>query len=81
MHKRVNVTLPEETIRLIDRVTQKGDRSRLIDLAVKHYVESIGRTKIRQQLAEGAQRRAGRDLQLAEDWFSLEQEAWQGNGK
>src|SRR2546428_14019166 len=28
MHRRLNITLPEETIRLIDRVAAKGDRSR-----------------------------------------------------
>jgi len=31
MRKRVNITLPEETLELIDRVTEHGDRSRFID--------------------------------------------------
>jgi metal-responsive CopG/Arc/MetJ family transcriptional regulator len=38
MHQRINITLPEKTIRLIDRVAQ--NRSRFIDQAVKHYIRS-----------------------------------------
>ncbi len=30
-----------------------------------------------QQLIEGAIRNAERDLQMAEEWFPLEEEAWQ----
>ena len=76
MHKRINITLPAETIQLIDRVTAKGGRSRLIDRAVKHYVEGLGRENLRRQLQQGAVEQAERDLQLAEDWFPLDEEAW-----
>ncbi len=79
MHRRVNVTLPEETIQLLDRVAEKGDRSRLIAEAVKHYIQSTGRAALRKRLKQGAIRRADRDLHLAEEWFKLEEEAWQGD--
>jgi CopG family transcriptional regulator/antitoxin EndoAI len=75
MHQRVNITLPEDTLRLIDRVATKGDRSRFIDIAVKHYVDAIGRANLRKQLKEGAVRHASRDLSLAQEWFPLEEEA------
>jgi CopG family transcriptional regulator / antitoxin EndoAI len=77
MHRRINITLPEETLALIDRVAKLGDRSRFIDEAVKHYVQEVGRGKLRKQLQEGALRRAKRDLALAEEWFGLDEEAWQ----
>jgi CopG family transcriptional regulator/antitoxin EndoAI len=77
MHQRVNITLPEDTLRLIDRVAVKGDRSRFIDSAVRHYVDSIGRANLRKQLKEGAIARAGRDLGLTEVWFTLDEEVWQ----
>ena len=32
MHKRIDVTLPEETVRLLEEHAAKGDRSALIDL-------------------------------------------------
>ena len=77
MHRRINITLPEETLALIDRVAKQGDRSRFIDEAVKHYVQEVGRSKLRKQLQEGALRRAKRDLALAEEWFGLDEEVWQ----
>ena len=78
MHRRINVTLPEETVKLIEHVSRKGGRSRLIDLAIKRYITEIDRANLRKKLKEGALRRAPRDQKLAEEWFLLEDEAWQG---
>ena len=77
MHRRVNVTLPEETIQLIDRAVAPGDRSRFIDRAVRSFLKEARRTKLRELLKEGAVRRAERDVLLAEEWFSFDEEAWQ----
>ena len=71
LHRRINITLPEETVRLIDRVARKGERSFLISEAVRQYVASIGKTRLRRLLREGALRRAERDLSLAEEWYRL----------
>jgi CopG family transcriptional regulator/antitoxin EndoAI len=76
MHRRINVTLPDETIRLIDRVARKGDRSFLISEAVRHYVASVGKARLRRLLKEGALRRAGRDTGLAEEWCSADEAPW-----
>lgn len=76
MYQRINITLPEETLSLVDRVAEKGDRSRFIDLAIRYYVEAIGKAKLKKLLKEGAIARAERDLCLAEEWFTLEEEAW-----
>lgn len=76
LHRRINITLPEETIRLIDRVARKGDRSHLISEAVRHYVASLGKARLRRLLKEGALRHAERDLTIAEDWSSLDAEQW-----
>jgi CopG family transcriptional regulator/antitoxin EndoAI len=78
MHRRVNISLPEETVRLLDRVVKPGDRSRLIAMAIKRYVRDVGRANLRRLLKEGAVRNAPRDLALAESWFGLEEEAWPG---
>ncbi|MBI2119664.1 MAG: hypothetical protein HYT97_08565 [Elusimicrobia bacterium] len=74
-HKRVNVTLPPQTLKLIDKVTEKGDRSRLIDEAVRFYVKEIGYSNLRKRIREGALMRSSRDLELAEEWFALDNEA------
>lgn len=79
--KRVNITLPQKTLQLIERVAAKGDRSRFVDEAVHFYVKEAGRENLRVLLREGASVYAERDLGLAEDWFPLEQEVWQKEKK
>lgn len=78
-HHRINITLPTETLQQLDELVPKGDRSRFIHAAIQAYVAHIQKEKLRQQLKEGAIRRADRDRQLADDWFALEEEAWQQN--
>jgi len=77
MNKRLNITLPEQTVRLMDRVAGKGRRSSLIDRAVRRYVKEETRANLRKQLAESYRANAVFDLQLAEDWFPVKEEAWQ----
>jgi metal-responsive CopG/Arc/MetJ family transcriptional regulator len=62
-----NITLPEETVRLMDRVAGKGRRSSLIDRAVRRYVKEETRANLRKQLAAASQANAEEDLQLAQD--------------
>lgn len=76
VHRRINVTLSEETLELLDRVVDKGDRSRFIDEAVRYYIDDKGRRELKKRLKEGAIRRASRDLQLSQEWFPLEEEVW-----
>jgi CopG family transcriptional regulator/antitoxin EndoAI len=76
MNKRINIVLPEKTVRVLDRVTAKGARSRFIDRAVLHYVATRGRQNLRERLKEGYRVNAERDLDIAAEWFPLEEEAW-----
>lgn len=76
-YRRINITLPEETIRSIDRVAPKGDRSRFINEAVQDYIRRVGRANVRKLLKEASIRYADSDQRLAEEWFPLEEEAWQ----
>ena len=77
MNKRINVILPTTTVSVLDRVAAKGNRSALIDRAIRHYVETQGRQNLRERLKQEALANAGRDLQLVAEWFPLEEEAWQ----
>ena len=76
VHRRINITLSEDTLALLDRVADKGGRSRLIDEAVRYYIDEKGRSELKKRLKEGAIRRAAHDLQLTEEWFPLEEESW-----
>ena len=71
MNQRPNITLPEQTVRLLDRAVPKGQRSRLIDEAVKRFLTEPGRASLRKQLERGAKARAERDLDVAAEWFAL----------
>lgn len=78
-HKRVNVMFPQETLHIIDRVAQHGDRSSFIDKAVRFYIDEIGKANLKMQLKEGAQKRTHRDFEITKEWFLLEEETWRKN--
>ncbi|GIU77672.1 MAG: hypothetical protein KatS3mg005_0910 [Bryobacteraceae bacterium] len=77
MTKRINVVLPVETIRLLDRAAPKGQRSRLISEAVHYYMENQAKRRMAGRLKSGALAGARRDLEIAGEWFALDEEAWQ----
>ena len=68
--------LPEETLRLIRRVSPRGNRSLLITQAVRFYVEKQGLVALKKKIIEGAIRRSERDRTLAEEWFQLDNDSW-----
>src|SRR5271169_4540018 len=77
MSKRLNIMLPDATVKVLDRVAPKGDRSRFISQAVLHYVHTHSAANLRERLKQGALANARLDLEIAEEWFPVEQEAWQ----
>ncbi len=77
MSKRVNIMLPDATIKVLDRLAPKGDRSRFISQAVLHYVRTQSAANLRERLKRGALANAKLDLEIAGEWFPVEQEAWQ----
>jgi len=75
--QRIDVLLAPDTIRLLDRVASKGRRGRFIDQAVRYCVETKAHQHLRTQLTEGYRARARHDAEVAEEWFLLDEEAWQ----
>lgn len=75
-YKRVNLTLPADTLRLIFSVVEKGDRSSFVNQAVRSYIKEASRTNLRKKLRQGAIARASRDLSLAEEWFLVDEKIW-----
>ena len=76
MSVRINIILPETTVNMLDRVAARGGRSRFIDRAVLHYVEAQGKQHLRKQLEAGYRANSQEDLEIAAEWFPLEEEAW-----
>ena len=79
VRRRINISLPHSTVAMIDRLARKGDRCRLIQQAVDHYVEAVGHKRIRGMLIEGGMKRAARDRSLAEEWFAIDDAAWENS--
>jgi CopG family transcriptional regulator/antitoxin EndoAI len=77
MNKRINVILPSATVAVLDKVTAKGNRSALIDRAIRHFIKTQSQQKLRERLKQEALTNAERDLQMVAEWFPLEEEAWQ----
>ena len=76
---RINVTLPRHTLVLIDRVVEKGERSKVIDTAVLEYIKKTSKDNLRERLKEGAMRNAESDLALAGEWFAVDEAVWRKN--
>jgi CopG family transcriptional regulator/antitoxin EndoAI len=77
MSKRINIILPDSTIAVLDRVAPRGSRSRIISKAVLHYVKAQSRLSLRERLKQGYLANAQRDLEIAQEWFPIDEEAWQ----
>lgn len=73
--ERVNITLPKDTLRLIDRVTRKTNRSGFVERAVRFYIAETGQENLRRQLRASAKEHFARDRTIAEYWFPLESDA------
>lgn len=80
MQKRINVSLPEQTVRALDRVVSKGERSRFINHAILSSISGQSKASLRKRLAEGYTQRAEETLALVEEWFPIDEEAWQKSG-
>lgn len=76
MSKRVNITLPETTLAVLDRMAPRGQRSQFIANAVLQYAKGHSRKSLRERLKEEALANRNRDLEIAAEWFPLEEEAW-----
>jgi CopG family transcriptional regulator/antitoxin EndoAI len=74
MSKRINIVLPDQTLAILDRVAPRGSRSQLISRAVLYYVGSQGKETLRDRLKREALSNATRDIELAAEWFPLEEE-------
>ena len=75
-HIRINITLPEETVAMLDTVASKGTRSNFIDSAIRKQVHDMRKGSLRERLKTGAIERGKRDQAMSEEWFDIEEELW-----
>lgn len=75
--KRINITLPPETLEIIDRVSNKESRSKFINTAVRVYANRLERARLKLRLKQAYIERAEEDLAIAKEWEPIEREVWQ----
>lgn len=73
-YRRINITLPESTVTMLDSLADKGTRSIFIDEAIREHAKKLRRSHLRDQLKEGAIIHRTRDVEIAQEWFHLEDE-------
>ena len=72
--KRINITLPEQTLELIDQFGSEG-RSEFTKEAVQSYAQRLGKAELKRKLKLAYIERADEDRAMAQDWEPLEREA------
>jgi metal-responsive CopG/Arc/MetJ family transcriptional regulator len=70
---RLNITLPEEIIKLLE---EKKNKSRYIAEALKEKIEREEREKIEKLMKEGYSATAREDKELADEWEKTDIEEW-----
>jgi CopG family transcriptional regulator/antitoxin EndoAI len=76
MRKRINIVLPETTVKAISRMARPGQRSEFINQAVKHFVAHHSTEALRMQLEATAIRDRDLDREIAADWLAVDEQAW-----
>jgi hypothetical protein len=75
--KRVDFTLPIDTINLLNKTVPKGKKSELVNKALQVYIRHLKQKDLRKSMREEALADAGLDLHITGEWSAVDQEAWQ----
>ncbi|HYN38642.1 MAG TPA: hypothetical protein VES39_05270 [Rhodospirillales bacterium] len=75
MHRGISVALPEETVRLLNRIADRGEWAAIIGLAVRRYVEHAGPADLRRRLLDHGSATRHR-LDGPEAWSDIDDDAW-----
>ncbi|NES78406.1 MULTISPECIES: hypothetical protein [Okeania] len=73
MDRKLNITIPEATMQLIEETMPQENLEQLINKALNFYIKQNLSENLKEELRIGAIKRAKRDLQLAEEWYELEE--------
>ncbi len=76
--RRIIVTMPPDLLQQVEEMAAKlnFNRSQFIRRAVEEFLEEQRRRELRELLKEGYLYRAQESLEMAEEFYIAEQEAW-----
>ena len=70
--ERINITLPKDTLKLLDSVALKGNRSRLVHTAIRYYIRQKNKKTVKAHLQDAGEQHYLRDLEMDCDWFLVD---------
>lgn len=74
---RLTISMPIVAFNLLNQISAKNKRSKLIAEAVTRYAEELKKDALRKHLKEGYTARADRDREMTAEWFGIEQESYE----
>lgn len=75
--KRVDFTLPIDTISLLEKTVPRGKKSELVNRALQVYIRHLKQKALRKAMREEALADAELDLQTTQEWSAVDQDTWQ----
>ena len=73
---RLNITIPEELARQLDKLAGPRGKSRFIAETLRRGIEEIKNEELQKSLEEGYRAREKESLSIAKDFESVDLEGW-----
>jgi metal-responsive CopG/Arc/MetJ family transcriptional regulator len=73
---RMNITIPEDLARKMEKLIEPNKRSRFISEALKRRIEEMQREKLQEILEEGYKARAMESRKIAKEFEPIDLEGW-----
>jgi len=73
---RMNITIPEELARQVEKLTNPRKRSQFISEALKHRIEEIQRERVQKALEEGYKARKEESHLITKEFEAVDLEGW-----
>ena len=73
---RMNITIPEQLARKLDRLVSPRRKSRFIVQSLEEYIHRMEREELKAKLKEGYKVRGDEGLRIAEDFRKVDLEGW-----
>ncbi|MEE8552076.1 MAG: ribbon-helix-helix protein, CopG family [Desulfobacterales bacterium] len=73
---RLNITLPKELVRSLNKLAGSRKRSRFISEAIRQQIEQIKKRELENLLEEGYRASAKESLDHAKEFESVDLEGW-----
>lgn len=74
--EKVTFTIPKETMNQVREVAPSRGYSKFVTEALEYFLEEKHKKALRERLIAGYKANAAADVEMAEEWQAVEDEAW-----